>query len=42
MKVTSKRKRNPIAKQLRNPLWRKRVVASKVVYNRKKVKRLRA
>lgn len=30
------RKRNPIAKNLRAPLYRKRVVKSKKVYNRKK------
>jgi hypothetical protein len=29
-------RRNPIAKNLRAPLYRKRVVKSKKVYNRKK------
>lgn len=29
-------KRNPIAKNLRTPLYRKRVVKSKKIYNRKK------
>ena len=37
-RVVGKRKHNPLAKQLSDPLWRKRVVSSKVVYNRKKVK----
>ena len=37
-RVVGKRKNNPLAKQLSDPLWRKRVVTSKVVYNRKKVK----
>jgi stalled ribosome alternative rescue factor ArfA len=32
------RKRNPIARALRSPLFRKRVVESKKVYNRKKLK----
>lgn len=30
------RKHNPIAKVLRTPLYRKRVVVSRKVYNRKK------
>ena len=37
-RVAGKRKNNPLAKQLSDPMWRKRVVTSKVVYNRKKVK----
>ena len=37
-RVVGKRKHNPLAKQLSDPMWRKRVVSSKVVYNRKKVK----
>ena len=37
-RVVGKRKNNPLAKQLSDPMWRKRVVSSKVVYNRKKVK----
>ena len=32
------RKNNLVAKQLSDPMWRKRVVTSKVVYNRKKIK----
>ena len=32
------RKRNPIAKNLRTPLYRKRVVPIKTGYNRKKYK----
>ena len=36
-KVVGKRKNNPVAKQLSNPRWRKRVVISKVLYNRKKI-----
>lgn len=34
------RKRNPIAKALRTPLFRKRTVESRVVYNRKKTKEI--
>jgi len=37
-RVAGKRKNNPLAKQLSDPMWRKRVVSSKVVYNRKKLK----
>ena len=37
-RVVGKRKNNPLAKQLSDPMWRKRVVSSKVVYNRKKQK----
>ena len=37
-RVVGKRKHNPLAQQLSDPMWRKRVVTSKVVYNRKKVK----
>ena len=37
-RVVGKRKNNPLAKQLSDPIWRKRVVSSKVVYNRKKQK----
>jgi hypothetical protein len=37
-RVVGKRKNNPVAKQLSDPMWKKRVVASKVVYNRKKQK----
>ena len=33
------RKRNPEAKALETPLFRKRVILSKRVYNRKKVKK---
>ena len=36
--VAGQRKKNPVAKQLSDPMWRKRVVSSKVVYNRKKLK----
>lgn len=32
------RKRNPVAKALRTPMFRKRTVESRVVYNRKKIK----
>ena len=32
------RKRNPVAKALRTPMFRKRIVESRVVYNRKKIK----
>ena len=37
-RVVGKRKNNPLAKQLSDPMWRKRVVTSKAVYNRKKIK----
>ena len=37
-RVVGKRKNNPLAKQLSDPMWRKRVVSSKGVYNRKKLK----
>ena len=37
-KVAGKRNNNPVAKQLSDPSWRKRVVTSKVIYNRKKQK----
>ena len=37
-RVVGKRKNNPLAKQLSDPMWRKRVVTSKFVYNRKKIK----
>jgi hypothetical protein len=37
-RVAGKRKNNPLAKQLSDPMWRKRVVSSKVVYSRKKLK----
>ena len=37
-RVAGKRNNNPVAKQLSDPSWRKRVVASKVIYNRKKEK----
>ena len=37
-RVVGKRKNNPVAQQLSDPMWRKRVVKSKAVYNRKKVK----
>ena len=37
-RVAGKRTNNPVAKQLSDPMWRKRVVFSKVVYNRKKIK----
>ena len=33
-------KRNPIAKDLRTPKYRMRVVESKLAYNRKKVKKV--
>ena len=35
-RVVGKRKNNPVAKQLSDPMWKKRVVASRVIYNRKK------
>ena len=34
-RVVGKHKNNPVAKQLSDPMWRKRVVTSKVIYNRK-------
>jgi stalled ribosome alternative rescue factor ArfA len=34
-RVVGKHKNNPIAKQLSDPLWKMRVVESKVIYNRK-------
>ena len=34
-RVAGKRKNNPVAKQLSDPLWKMRVVQSKVLYNRK-------
>ena len=37
-RVAGKRNNNPVAKQLSDPSWRKRVVVSKVIYNRKKQK----
>ena len=37
-RVIGKRKNNPVAQQLSDPMRRKRVVTSKVMYNRKKVK----
>ena len=37
-RVAGKRNNNPVAKQLSDPSWRKRVVTSKVIYNRKKEK----
>ena len=37
-RVVGKRKNNPLAKQLSDPMWRKRVVTSKGGYNRKKIK----
>ena len=36
-KVVGKRKNNPVAKQLANPKWRRRIVMSRVMYNRKKI-----
>lgn len=33
-------KRNPIAKDLRTPKYRKRIVASKKAYSRKKMKQI--
>lgn len=35
MKVRSQKRTNPIAKNLRTPLYRKRIVQSKKVYTRK-------
>ena len=37
-RVVGKRKNNPVAQQLADPMGKMRVVKSKVVYNRKKVK----
>ena len=37
-RVAGKRTNNPVARQLSDPMWRKRVVFSKVVYDRKKIK----
>jgi stalled ribosome alternative rescue factor ArfA len=34
-RVVGKRKNNPVAKQLSDPLWKMRVVKSKMIYNRK-------
>ena len=34
-RVVGKRKNNPMAKQLSDPLWKMRVVKSKMIYNRK-------
>ncbi len=34
-KVLGKRKNNPVAAQLSDPMWRKRVVDNKMIYNRK-------
>lgn len=33
--MNNRRKNNPIAKQLSDPLWKMRVVKSKMVYTRK-------
>jgi len=33
--MNSRRKNNPIAKQLSNPLWKMRVVKNKMIYTRK-------
>jgi hypothetical protein len=33
--INTRRKNNPIARQLSNPLWKMRIVKSKVLYNRK-------
>jgi len=38
MKVRKMKRFNPIAKNLRTPLYRKRIVESKKVYSRKKEK----
>ena len=40
MKTKKPAKRNPIAKDLRTPKYRLRVVESKVAYNRKKVEKV--
>ena len=37
-RIAGKRTNNPVAKQLSDSSWRKRVVTSKVIYNRKKEK----
>ena len=34
-RVVGKRKNNPIAKQLSDPLWKMRVIKSKMIYDRK-------
>jgi len=34
-RVVGKRKNNPLAKQLSDPLWKMRVVESKIIYDRK-------
>jgi len=34
-RVVGKRKNNPVAKQLSDPLWKMRVVKSNMIYNRK-------
>jgi len=34
-RVAGKRKNNPIAKQLSDPLWKQRIVENKMIYNRK-------
>ena len=33
--MKGQRKNNPIAKQLSDPIWKQRIVKSKVIYNRK-------
>jgi len=33
--MNSRRKNNPIAKQLSDPLWKMKVVKNKMIYNRK-------
>ena len=33
--MNGQRKNNPVAKQLSDPMWRKRIVNSKVIYTRK-------
>ena len=33
--MDGQRKNNPVAKQLSDPMWRKRIVNSKVIYTRK-------
>ena len=33
--MNGQRKNNPVAKQLSAPMWRKRIVNSKVIYTRK-------
>ena len=37
-RVVGKRKNNQVAQQLSDPMWKMRIVKSKVVYNRKKIK----